>query len=240
MIFTPNIKCKNGVNKNILQQPFPLGTKVKGVFTGLSVEIYCPTSIKTIYDNGFYGKGSKSRGAPRIVTKEKMTVNNECLTLELEESGFLAYFLGVLSICDFEDQEIQWTEFAHAAKSLYPNYLENLAAYMYLKSKGWIIKSGIKFGGNFLIYKNGPRFNHASFIIIVFPTSKGQCNITTRDLKGMQRIAETSDKDILLLEITKSNAFAFNTLFDLNQFRVSETVIRRFNSTSFVQTNKLK
>ncbi|XP_054744184.1 tRNA-splicing endonuclease subunit Sen2 [Anastrepha obliqua] len=236
MLFTPIIKRKKDINKKN-GQPFPDGCVVKGMFTGISVEVYSSTGIKLLYENGYYGKGSKSKGAPNVVSKDNID-GNECLTLELEESCFLSYYVRVLFIHDWKGREVQWRQFVTLAKEINPNFLECLAAYLYLKAKGWVIKSGIKFGGNFLIYKKGPRFNHASFIIFVRPTP--ETNITTIDLKGIQRIAETSDKDILLLEISKPNVVTLGTIFDIRQFRVSETIIRRFNSTSYVQSYKLK
>ncbi|XP_011189555.2 tRNA-splicing endonuclease subunit Sen2 [Zeugodacus cucurbitae] len=237
MLFTPIIKRKKGSGKNLLQPPFPDGSTVIGVFTGISVEIYGAEDIKKVNENGFYGKGSKSRGAPKLLTKG-IVDDTESLSLELEESAFLAYFHGILCIQDIQSKKLQYNEFFEAAKNVNPNFLECLGCYLYLKSKGWIIKSGIKFGGNFLIYKRGPRYNHASFIIFVQPKSNTKA-ISIKDLKGLQRIAETSDKDVLLLEVTKPDVLTYNIISDITALKISETIVRRFNSTSFVQSQKI-
>uniref|UniRef100_A0A0A1XDH2 tRNA-intron lyase n=1 Tax=Zeugodacus cucurbitae TaxID=28588 RepID=A0A0A1XDH2_ZEUCU len=236
MLFTPIIKRKKGAGKNLQLPPFPDGSTIIGVFTGISVEIYGAEDIKKIYENGFYGKGSKSRGAPRLLTKGTID-DTESLSLELEESAFLAYFHGILCIQDIQSKELQYKEFLEAAKNVNPNFLECFGCYLYLKSKGWIIKSGIKFGGNFLIYKRGPRYNHASFIIFVQPKSNTKAT-SIKDLKGLQRIAETSDKDVLLLEVTKPDVLTY-TITDIATLKISETIVRRFNSTSFVQSQKI-
>ncbi|XP_050322078.1 tRNA-splicing endonuclease subunit Sen2 [Bactrocera neohumeralis] len=237
MLFTPIIKQKKGGNKSSLPPPLPDGSSVIGVFTGISVEVCGAEDIRKIYENGFFGKGSKSRGAPKLVTTGTID-DTESLSLELEESAFLAYFLGILRIHDIQCNEMQFREFLEAAKNVNSHFLECLGSYLYLKSKGWVIKSGIKFGGNFLIYKRGPRYNHASFIIFVHIKSDTK-DISIKDLKGLQRIAETSDKDVLLLEVSKPNDLTYNTISDIAALKISETIIRRFNSTSFVQSQKI-
>ncbi|CAD6998858.1 unnamed protein product [Ceratitis capitata] len=238
MLFTPVIKRKKGAGRNALVPPFPdKHAIVKGVFTGLSVEVYDTESIKAIYENGFYGKGSKSRGAPQVVTRNVTDVA-ECLTLELEEAAFLAYIFGALSIQNIENNEVKWAEFLNAAQTINSQFIESFACYMYLKSKGWIIKSGIKFGGNFLIYKKGPRFHHASFIVFVRQKTTDQY-ISTKDIKGLQRIAETSDKDVLILEVSKPKTLTFNAISEISTLKISEIIVRRFNSTTFVQTQEL-
>ncbi|KAJ3156381.1 hypothetical protein HDU89_004163 [Geranomyces variabilis] len=35
------------------------------------------------------------------------------------------------------------------------------AAYHYYRSRGWVVKSGIKFGSEYVLYKRGPIFRHS-------------------------------------------------------------------------------
>ena len=61
-----------------------------------------------------------------------------------------------------------------------------------------------------------------------------------KDIKGMQRIAETSDKDVLLMEVHKKSSDLKTPQFDLKYFEnfsISETIMRRFNYSSFVQSH---
>lgn len=66
-----------------------------------------------------------------------------------EEAMFLKKELNCLEVKDLDDNilstEDLWTEFC----DLKYNFLECYVGYLYLKSKNWVIKSGIKFGGHF-------------------------------------------------------------------------------------------
>lgn len=62
-----------------------------------------------------------------------------------------------------------------------------------------------------------------------------------KNLKGVQRVAETSDKDVLILMVNQLNDDfdpALCTPASLQSLTIKETVIRRFNSTSFVQSKQ--
>jgi tRNA-splicing endonuclease subunit Sen2 len=42
--------------------------------------------------------------------------------------------------------------------------------YHHFRSLGWVVRSGIKFGVDFLLYNRGPVFSHAEFAIIILPS----------------------------------------------------------------------
>nr|XP_017088925.2 tRNA-splicing endonuclease subunit Sen2 [Drosophila bipectinata] len=229
MDFTFNCKRKRCSYKNYNFPPFPTGEICQGVFNGLSVEITDAQQGRSLYDNGCYGKGSKSRGGPASGEPD------ETLLLGLEESCFLAYYLGKLDIKSPTGESMDWRAFLDAAMELNERFLENLACYLYLKSKNWVIKSGIKFGGDFLIYKESPRWYHASFMVIV--QTWDDCDYyQPKNLKGVQRVAETSDKDVLILRV--SQATDITTPEDIQEITVTETIVRRFNYSTFVQSKQ--
>ncbi|SPP82289.1 tRNA-splicing endonuclease subunit Sen2 [Drosophila guanche] len=234
MQFTFQCKKKRCSFRNSNATPLPeQGERYHGVFTGLSVEISEPTQAKSLHDSGCYGKGSKSRGGPASGDED------ETLLLGLEESCFLAFYLKVLDIQNLSGTSLGWEEFLKAAKDLNDRFVENLACYLYLKSKNWVIKSGIKFGGDFLIYKQSPQHFHASFLVIV-QTPADFDYYQPKNLKGVQRVAETSDKDVLLLTVVQPKEDDSNlaTPEALKDISVTETIVRRFNYSSFVQSKQ--
>ncbi|KAH8413193.1 hypothetical protein KR009_008689 [Drosophila setifemur] len=231
MKFTFHCKRKRCNYRNQNSTPFPIcedGQRYRGAFNGLSVVISDPIQAKSIYENGCYGKGSKSRGGPA-------SGEDETLLLGLEESCFLAYYLEVLEIENVSGIVMDWMEFLKTARELNERFVENLACYLYLKSKTWVVKSGIKFGGDFLIYKQSPRLFHASFLVVV-QTPSDSDYYQTKNLKGVQRVAETSDKDVLLLRVSQTENVTLPG--DLQDVRVTETIVRRFNYSTFVQSKQ--
>ncbi|XP_037710092.1 tRNA-splicing endonuclease subunit Sen2-1 isoform X4 [Drosophila subpulchrella] len=130
---------------------------------------------------------------------------------------------------------MDYQAFLESANKLNERFVENLACYLYLKSKNWVIKSGIKFGGDFLIYKQSPRLYHASFLVIV-QTPCDTDYYQSKNLKGVQRVAETSDKDVLLLTVHRPKD-VLNPK-DLQETTVTETIVRRFNYLTFVQSKQ--
>ncbi|XP_058983859.1 tRNA-splicing endonuclease subunit Sen2-like [Musca domestica] len=244
MFFVPHLKNKRGVVFDVLPFPPPCTNegqeRYTGIFTSISVEVCNANDIRFLYTNGFYGKGSQSRSIPNVVYKNPSEIDledQETLSLGLEESFFLAYYLRVLKIVDLDNKELTWQDFLASALQVNPYFVEYVAAYLYLKSKGWVVKSGLKFAGNFLIYRKGPRFFHASFVVNVkVPSST--THLEPKKIKGLQRIAETSDKDVLILDIDKPRDFQMQILEDIAKLNVTETIIKRFNYTSYVQTQR--
>ncbi|XP_023306793.2 tRNA-splicing endonuclease subunit Sen2 [Lucilia cuprina] len=245
MFFTPHLKRKKGSNNKWQINPFPntdSNKQYEGIFTGISVEVYTKVDIIAIYDNGFYGKGSQSRSIPKVVIQSQNSVTamtkehevEETLSLSLEEAFFLSYYLKVLKIYDFDKKEMEYQRFLQQSLKVNKLFVESFASYVYLKSKGWVVKSGLKFGGNYLIYRKGPRFYHASFVVVINTPSDTE-HLNSKNIKGLQRIAETSDKDVLILEVHKPSNFQFASLESISAVEISEMIIRRFNCTSYVQ-----
>lgn len=92
-----------------------------------------------------------------------------------------------------------------------------------------------------VIYKQGPRHFHASFLVLVHTSAYiSNTHYVGKNLKGAQRVAETSDKDVLILGVNEPKDFdpALPTPAALECLTIDETVIRRFNYTSFVQSKQ--
>ncbi|KAG2158294.1 uncharacterized protein EDB93DRAFT_657958 [Suillus bovinus] len=112
----------------------------------------------------------------------------EHLQLSLQEAFFLVWALDCLTISNPETNvsftlaEI-WNTFQNAhvpslipqpnapSRSRFDNpFLVSYVAYHHYRSLGWVVKSGIKFCVDYLLYKRGPVFQHAEFAIVVIPT----------------------------------------------------------------------
>jgi tRNA-splicing endonuclease subunit Sen2 len=118
--------------------------------------------------------------------------NEEHLQLSNEEAFFLAYSLGALQIYDSPSKsgEVQSTspittaallqQFCHhsfqpardASASLQPDdpFMISYTVYHHFRSLGWVIRSGVKFGTDYLLYNRGPVFSHAEFAVVIIPS----------------------------------------------------------------------
>ncbi|KKZ68911.1 hypothetical protein EMCG_00082 [[Emmonsia] crescens] len=110
--------------------------------------------------------------------------NEEHLQLSNEEAFFLVYGLGVLQVYKSDHTSIL------PASSLLPllrqhsyfppreppvpaepddPFILSYVVYHHFRSLGWVIRSGVKFGVDYLLYNRGPVFSHAEFAICLLP-----------------------------------------------------------------------
>lgn len=73
----------------------------------------------------------------------------QSLVLFPEEAFFLHQFTDCLQVRDLDDVPISTESLWIKFRLLKETFVECYVAYLYLKSKNWVIKSGIKFGGDF-------------------------------------------------------------------------------------------
>lgn len=84
----------------------------------------------------------------------------ETLQLLPCEAFFLAFALDAV-VCRFSLGDL----FQMCMQT--PDFLAHYAAYHHYRSLGWCVRSGVKFGCTFLLYKRGPPFGHAEFGVVV-------------------------------------------------------------------------
>jgi len=111
--------------------------------------------------------------------------NHEHLQVSLEEAFFLSYSLGILEIFPSHDSadSLPTTSLLslfrrHSyfpARSLSTReepddpFMISYATYHHYRSLGWVVRSGVKFGVDYLLYNRGPAFSHAEFAVVVLP-----------------------------------------------------------------------
>jgi tRNA-splicing endonuclease subunit Sen2 len=109
-------------------------------------------------------------------------VDREHLQLSPEEAFYLTFALGALAITDSATRKVmsvqelfplfcQLSRFPLNTAALTPDdpFLVQYAVYHHFRSLGWVVRSGIKFGVDWLLYIGGPVFSHAEFAVVVLP-----------------------------------------------------------------------
>jgi tRNA-splicing endonuclease subunit Sen2 len=108
----------------------------------------------------------------------------EHFQLTLEEAFFLSYSLGVLTVLDpvtkspISNKDL-FTIFRKSSyflpvtnPSLAPDdpFMLNYVVYHHFRSLGWVIRGGVKFAVDFMLYNRGPVFSHAEFAVVILPS----------------------------------------------------------------------
>ncbi|KAL3459839.1 hypothetical protein BJX64DRAFT_301003 [Aspergillus heterothallicus] len=133
---------------------------------------------------GFSTSGSGMN--PPIDGPEESTITNqEHLQLSNEEAFFLVYGLGTLHVYDQDRQTVLTPDallklFCHhsytppraPSSDLKPDdpFLVSYVVYHHFRSLGWVVRSGVKFGVDYILYNRGPVFSHAEFAVIMIPS----------------------------------------------------------------------
>ncbi|KZT55825.1 hypothetical protein CALCODRAFT_498158 [Calocera cornea HHB12733] len=127
------------------------------------------------------------REQPELLDEDQVE-NMEHLQLTLQEAFFLAWGLGCLRVLDRDSGQYLnlpalWSLCLTSSSSPVPTlsptpaecrrpdnpFLIHYVAYHHFRSLGWVVRGGIKFCVDYLLYKRGPVFTHAEFAIVLCP-----------------------------------------------------------------------
>uniref|UniRef100_A0AAY4DG29 tRNA-splicing endonuclease subunit Sen2 n=1 Tax=Denticeps clupeoides TaxID=299321 RepID=A0AAY4DG29_9TELE len=181
---------------------------------------------------------SGARGTLKLVCRANPFRTVEYLQLSLEEAFFLVYALGCLSIY-YNKVPLSivqlWTTFS----SVQPNFNATYAAYHYFRSKGWVPKTGVKYGTDFMLYRKGPPFYHASYSVVVEQVNDSFQGATLRpfswrSLAALSRITGNVSKELMVcfvitpLDVTEE---LLSSPDCIKRFRVQEMIVSRWISS---------
>ncbi|KAL5015427.1 hypothetical protein ScPMuIL_009697 [Solemya velum] len=185
-------------------------------------------------------KKLKSRFFP--VRKKDPYPLQEFLMLTLEEAYFLSYGLGSLILLDEMKRRMGLTELWRRFCTTKVQFLPHYVAYHYFRSKGWVPKTGLKFGVDFILYKEGPPFYHGSYSAVVKFVEEEQLEeipkyisrkLTWVALSGLNRLTEQVGKDLLFCYVIKPGHLSDEDMMSpkcISQFKVQEVQMSRWVS----------
>lgn len=153
----------------------------------------------------------------------------EVLVLTLQEAFYLCFVLGSLQIYvkreDLDRDEncltIRqcWSLFCELEGA--EMFISRYAAFHYYRSRGWIARSGIKYGCDYVLYKRGPEQDHAQYCVRIIvqkrksgahaqnnaasattTTIEQVDSISWKELQHQCRLSVTVAKNLLLCCVT--------------------------------------
>lgn len=164
----------------------------------------------------------------------------ERIHLDLSEAYFLNKYTQRLVIqqdgVSLSSQEC-WEKFCSEDKYFTQNYI----CYHHFRRKNWVVRTGLKFGGDFLLYKTGPAYYHASYVVIIdildentLERKPDLCrrSMNTRDITGLNRLCEGTGKELLIFQIFWPNNVEHVSNDDIKHIQVKEILMRRWDPKS--------
>jgi tRNA-splicing endonuclease subunit Sen2 len=150
----------------------------------------------SLFDLGFFGKGSLSQ---RSVDEN---AEPQELYLTLQEAFYLHYAFGCLSVLDPETGKHLnisqfWKKCCEIEGESY--FVSRYVVYHHFRSKGYVVRCGLKYGSDYVIYKKGPGLDHALYSVnVVLP--QDEHSLTWKDLHHHSRLNVTVAKVFLFLQ----------------------------------------
>jgi tRNA-intron lyase len=230
------IERKAGVPRDYQPPPQLPNGKYQAVFEGGAVVVKNQEHACAIYSMGTFGSfpGQRMNFANSScfsAKAEDISGNEQCndakkkwigriaqcthLFLTPEEALFLsaADVLEVLS----ESSQSLWTLFLSVYGGI--TFARKYAVYRYLRNIGWVVRTGIAFGTDYLLYKDGPDFNHSSAAVRI--TEKLQepfLSATIRELGNCKKSLMLADvcipQNINLSDFHCVDRFTVKVTFD--------------------------
>ncbi|KAI0044518.1 hypothetical protein FA95DRAFT_252450 [Auriscalpium vulgare] len=189
----------------------------------------------------------------------------EHMQLTLPEAFFLSWALDCLTVLHpktMDPMTLQelWTSFQSAHLSphllLLPSasqplrtdnpFLLNYVFFHHYRSLGWVIKNGIKFCADYLLYKRGPVFHHAEFSMMLIPVYEdpedeksspfnlpNAAPFTWQWLSTVNRVNSQVQKTLMLSYVTipaqsRMTESSLTSPACFAQYSIREVTIRRF------------
>ncbi|KAI5918828.1 putative tRNA-splicing endonuclease subunit Sen2 [Camillea tinctor] len=196
---------------------------------------------------------SQTGSEPSTTTNE--IVDIEHLQLTLEETFYLVFALGVLTVVNpasgraMSAEDLftlfrQTSYFPPRTVDLQPDdpFLLHYVVYHHFRSLGWVVRPGIKFGVDWLLYNRGPVFAHAEFALIVLPAyTADEWKAAGRQpprrswhwLHSINRVQATALKTLVLVYVDippPSEGPLLDPAAMLQRYHVREFIVKRWLS----------
>lgn len=137
-----------------------------------------------------------------IIDTETRTLKRDLETLQLQktECFFLSFALNVIHAykdnCLLTEQQLLQHCVGPSAGPE-SQFMLDYAVYHHFRSLGWCVRSGIKFGCEYLLYKRGPPFMHAEYAVLVVPNAASHWK-NWEDFMAVARVVGGVKKTLVL------------------------------------------
>ena len=96
--------------------------------------------------------------------------------------------------------------FSEYAEKYYEDFLVKYKIYEHFRELGYVVRPGLKFGGDFVIYEKGPGYDHSKFVVQV---EKDGNNLRALNIVRAGRLAHSVKKEFLVATINTDENIRF-------------------------------
>lgn len=129
------------------------------------------------------------------------------LQLSLLEALFLLE-KGKLTILDGRSKPIEFDKFLKKAQKIDPQFWVRYCVFKDLRTRGYIVKTALKFGADFRVYDRGvkPGEDHAKWII--YPVHESEA-LTWYDFSAKNRVAHSTKKRLMIGVVDEESSVTY-------------------------------
>lgn len=155
------------------------GISINGIFANERVLGELNDSSRTLYDNSRFGEPYENKMQYSLVE-----------ALYLIEKGKLKVF-------DNKNKEIPYEKFMKIASDIENKFWIRYCVYRDMRSRGFIVKTALKFGADFRVYDRGikPGEDHAKWIL--YPVHETE-TFSWYEFSAKNRVAHSTKKHLLI------------------------------------------
>ncbi len=104
---------------------------------------------------------------------------------------------GKINVYDFRNKKLNYEGYFKKAKKIEPNFYVRYCVYKDMRTRGYIIKTALKFGADFRVYDRGvkPGEDHAKWVL--YPVHETEV-LTWYEFSAKNRVAHSTKKNLLL------------------------------------------
>lgn len=176
--------------------------RVTGQFSGCNVLLPLRPELSDLLDRACFGR--------QISTSDR---DLWWFQLAPEEAFYLVHALSCLKISgagggQLMDEEQLWKHMSSSRETFPDLYM----AYAHLRSKNWVVRSGIQYGVDFVAYRHHPALVHSEYAVLVLgeAASSGGESLRPRlrewaDLQGTLRVCGSVAKALLVITIKRND-----------------------------------
>ncbi len=164
------------------------GKQIEAEFVENFLIVWDTKGGSELFKLGFYGK-------PLGILKPKTPEFDVPLILDLME-GLYLFEKGKVKVTEGSDRkEVDSKTLRNRARKLHDEFDARYAAYRDLREQGLIVTPGVKYGCDFAVYKQGPGFEHAPYMVSV---KSRKDKVTATEVVKAGRLATTVRKRFIV------------------------------------------